>query len=170
MQQRTCTTQCAGGSPRRTCGSWRITSCFPAGTPVATPDGERPIETLRAGDRAYAVDPVTGALIETVVAGSHRRAGQALLSAVLADGRAIRATKEHPFWDPDAREYRPLGRWVAGQRMLARAGPGAPFAPVRLLRLEPVAGEYEVFNVSIAHPNHNFVAGGVLVHNKFICY
>lgn len=36
----------------------RPKSCFPAGTPVATSEGLRPIETIRAGDRVWAYDLV----------------------------------------------------------------------------------------------------------------
>lgn len=34
--------------------------CFPAGTEVATPRGERPIQALRAGERVLAENPKTG--------------------------------------------------------------------------------------------------------------
>jgi hypothetical protein len=37
-----------------------IRLCFPAGTPVLTPDGPVPIERIKAGDRVVSRDPVTG--------------------------------------------------------------------------------------------------------------
>lgn len=169
MTKAYCTCTCPGGRESCGCGTPRVFSCFPAGTRIETPDGPKAIETLRPGDRAFAVDPASGELIVTRVAANSRASGKKLLSAVLADGREVRATEEHPFWDPDAGEYRPLGKWRPGQRMLARSAPGAPFAPVALVRLEEAPGEHEVFNLTIEHANHNYVAEGFVVHNKFIC-
>ncbi|RPH68174.1 MAG: hypothetical protein EHM78_19765 [Myxococcaceae bacterium] len=37
-----------------------IRLCFPAGTPVLTPDGPVPIERIKAGDRVISRDPITG--------------------------------------------------------------------------------------------------------------
>lgn len=169
MTKAYCTCTCPGGRESCSCGTPRVFSCFPAGTKIETPDGARAIEILRPGDRAFAVDPASGALIETRVAANSRASGHKLLAATLADGRTIRATEEHPFWDADAGEYRPLGKWKPGQRMLARPSPGAPFAPAAVARVEEAPGEHEVFNVTIEHPNHNYIADGFLVHNKFIC-
>ncbi|MCX5788451.1 MAG: Hint domain-containing protein [Elusimicrobia bacterium] len=162
---RTC--NCAGG--QTACSTCRMVSCFPAGTKIAAPDGERPIEALRPGDPVFAVEPVSGRLLATVVAANSRRGGQTLIQAFVSDGGSVQATAEHPFWDPDAREFRPLGQWKPGQRMLRRASPGAPLAPVTLLRIEPVAGEHEVFNLSVEDARRDFVADGFLVHNKALC-
>jgi hypothetical protein len=42
-------------------------TCFTAGTLIRTPDGDRPIETLRAGDKVWCYDQTTGTqTLETV--------------------------------------------------------------------------------------------------------
>ncbi|HEU5058613.1 MAG TPA: Hint domain-containing protein, partial [Kofleriaceae bacterium] len=38
-------------------------SCFAAGTPVATPGGEVPIETLETGDPVLSLDRASGAVV-----------------------------------------------------------------------------------------------------------
>lgn len=163
----TCNIVCPGGG--ESCGAGRITSCFPAGTRIETPAGLRAIESLRVGDPIFAVDPRTGELLSSTVDGTRRSTSERLLAATLSDGRTIRATREHPFWDPDAGEYRPLGSWRAGQRMLGRPSPGAAFSAATVDSLVEEPGEREVFNVSIEHPNRNYAADGFVVHNKFIC-
>lgn len=163
----TCDIVCPGGG--ESCGAGRITSCFPAGTRIETPAGPRAIESLGVGEPVFAVDPRTGELLSSTVAGKRRSTGERLLTATLSDGRKLRATREHPFWDPDAGEYRPLGSWRAGQRMLGRRRTDAAFSAATVDSLVEEPGEHEVFNVSIDHPNHNYVADGFVVHNKFIC-
>ena len=44
--------------------------CFPAGTPVLTPNGLIPIEKIRAGDRVISRDPVTGLQASRTVLGT----------------------------------------------------------------------------------------------------
>ena len=41
-----------------------LPKCFSAGTDVETPDGERNIETIKAGDTVYAYDFETGQVVE----------------------------------------------------------------------------------------------------------
>ena len=65
--------------------------CFVAGTPVATPDGERPIEALRPGDQVWThAGPRSGKT--TMV----RPTRGSVVAVVTAHGRAI-ATADHPY-------------------------------------------------------------------------
>lgn len=65
--------------------------CFKAGTPIATPDGDRPIESLKVGDFVYTHDGV-----DRVVATGFRD-GVALIELTLSDGSTIVCTPDHPF-------------------------------------------------------------------------
>lgn len=73
-------------------------SCFVAGTPLLTPDGEKVIEQFRPGDLVlsrseYDVDgPLEAKVVEEVFV----RAGLVLMLVV--NGRVIRTTAEHPFY------------------------------------------------------------------------
>ena len=73
--------------------------CFTAGMPLLTPEGSRPIETLRPGDLALARPddagpdgPVEAKPVER----TFERVGQVLHLHVL--GQVVRTTAEHPFW------------------------------------------------------------------------
>jgi hypothetical protein len=62
-------------------------ACFPAGTKISTPEGEKDIETLKAGEQVLSFDPTTGKMVVNEVG-----------ELITASGRQIRATAEHPFW------------------------------------------------------------------------
>ena len=72
-------------------------SCFPAGTPVWTETGARPIESLAAGDRVLSQDVETGELTYKIVLGTTMRPPSPLI-AIRVDGSNLRATRGHPFW------------------------------------------------------------------------
>ena len=86
--------------------------CFAEGTPVLTPDGEKPIEELAAGDYVLARDErnVEGELQPKLV--EKRLHGHADIVELHVGGRVIRTTDAHPFfvqgrgWTP-AIELRP---------------------------------------------------------------
>ena len=90
--------------------------CFPAGTAIATPDGDRPIETLAAGSRRAVVVRRTAARrCAARVLDVKRRRAHELLELTLADGRTLRVSANHPLFVP-ARDD-----WVRGRRAAARA-------------------------------------------------
>jgi hypothetical protein len=68
--------------------------CLPAGTPVATPDGCRPIEELRVGDHVWGIDHDSGMMVETTV--KHTFSRRTAESLVEVNGAQM--TPEHPVW------------------------------------------------------------------------
>ncbi len=72
--------------------------CFAAGTPVLTPDGEKPIEKLQQGDIVLARDEhnVEGELQPKVIEKTLN--GHADLLELFVDGKVIRVTNAHPFF------------------------------------------------------------------------
>ena len=70
--------------------------CIAEGTPIFTPDGMRPIETIRSGDEVYARDPQTGHLTRATVEEAHSNGVQPVYK-VQTRGRSIRATGNHPI-------------------------------------------------------------------------
>ena len=122
-----------------------LKNCFPAGTPVATSDGLRPIESIRAGDRVWAFDHVAGKwVLKDVLANFVHDDYHADLVHVTVGGDTIQGTMLHPFWvisgkDLDERTIRSHleqppegsqipGRWVdatdlkIGDQLLLRDG------------------------------------------------
>ena len=89
-----------------------VDECFVAGTLVSTPQGKRPIEQLRAGDKVLTSDGV--ARIKRLV----RNTAEHLVEVKLGNGKTIRCTPEHPF-------FTDVG-WVcaknlAGRRLISNA-------------------------------------------------
>lgn len=77
-------------------------SCFGAGTPVATPEGERPIETIAVGDLVLARDPETGATephrVAQVIITNDREVLDLGLEHADGSVEVLVVTPEHPFF------------------------------------------------------------------------
>jgi DNA modification methylase len=88
---------------------WSHEPCQPAGTMVAVPGGEVPIERLRDGDRVVSFDTYSGALKglrDGVPVRTTSRQYDGLIYSVSAGGRTTRATDNHEFsvrFRPDAK-------------------------------------------------------------------
>ena len=74
-----------------------VFACFPAGTPVATKDGLRPIEEIEMGDWVYAYNEKTGETKLRQVLGTVQREVDAIVEISLGEEK-IRTTPEHPFY------------------------------------------------------------------------
>jgi hypothetical protein len=133
------------------------TACFAAGTPVATVDGPRAIESIQVGDRVLAQDSSSGLLSFRPVVAVHRNRPTATLRIAL-DGEAVVATGIHRFWKAGkgwtmARDLKPDDRLrVVGGTAEVRS-------------IQPDA-EQPVFNLDVADDRDFFVGGkGLLVHD-----
>ncbi|MBL8923324.1 MAG: hypothetical protein JNJ54_31015 [Myxococcaceae bacterium] len=138
--------------------------CVARGSRVKTPAGHRPIEELEVGDELIVADPETGLTAVgrlEAVKQSTRECGTLRFS-----GRALSVTSDHPLYDPRARGFFPAGDWLLGRRshLLEISDSGASI--VRVEASEAFSRLDEVFDLTVAHEWHTFVAEGVLVHNK----
>src|SRR5690606_37150229 len=70
--------------------------CFVAGTLIRTPDGERPIEEIRVGDKVWAHDVETGADELQLVVETFVRTTPELFHLTI-NGATVFTTPEHPF-------------------------------------------------------------------------
>jgi hypothetical protein len=174
--------------------------CFTAGTPVLTPAGPRPIESIRPGDVVYSVDEASRKLVaQKVKDGPFPHSGENVYELALADGTRLHVTSHHLFFDPKSGQYKPVKELSIGESVLAFDAPSAgerlalpalgrsaaradlfspaeaPLpadavsGPARLvqvvgLRLLPI-GQARVYDLLMDGPHHNYLAGGVLVHN-----
>ncbi|MCX5685390.1 MAG: TIM44-like domain-containing protein [Planctomycetota bacterium] len=135
--------------------------CFPAGTPVETPQGETAIEKLAPGDCVLAVDRL-GRTRTVTVRGTY--AARSRILVVETERGTLRTTPEQPLAMADG-TFRTAGDLAEGAPAALWAwtdGRAAP-ATVRLCRLTDE--EVPVFNLQVDGP-HTFIAGGVVVHNK----
>jgi hypothetical protein len=72
--------------------------CFAAGTKLWTPEGYRAIEDIKAGERVYSRDQWDegGEIVAKIVEEVFER--YSVVWDIVADGRTIRTTGEHPFF------------------------------------------------------------------------
>jgi tetratricopeptide (TPR) repeat protein len=138
---------------------YSLTTCFAAGTPVRTIDGDRPIEKVRPGDLVLSQDVATGQLDFCPVVMVHHNAPNQTLRVTLSDDEILLASIYHRFWRTgigwaQARELKPGD-------VLRTLG-----NTVRVISVEP--GEIEpLYNLDVAH-NRSFFVGntGALVHDN----
>ncbi len=159
-------------------------SCFPAGTPVQTPEGSRAIETIKAGEQVWSYDLMASRWRPCRVLQTFRRDYEGHSTLVTVAGETIESTLRHPYWvrcSGEALAERPRreglpsvpegattsGRWVdagdlhVGDELLLRDG---RIAAVEAVRSEPYHAE--VYNIAVAELQCYAVGhSGVLVHN-----
>ena len=137
------------------------TSCFVAGTPVLTEDGDKPIEDVTVGDYVWAWDEATGTtelkqVVETYVNETSE------LMHIFVNGEEIVATPTHPF-------YCPVKGWTDAAHL--RAGDilvlvNGEYVVVEKIQHELLENPVKVYNFQVQDYHTYYVAeSGVLVHN-----
>lgn len=141
-------------------------TCFIPGTPIRTPLGSKPIDSLRQGDfiMARAEEEPDGDISPRMVEAVFKLAGPVL--EIRAGGQVIGTTGEHPFYVQDegwrrARELKP-GDVLAGER-----GAGVPVESVI-----DTGRISDVYNIRVADFRTYFVGDvdwgfSVWVHNTY---
>ena len=99
--------------------------CFAAGTLVETPDGPRPIEELRPGDRVLSIDPDTDEVIAAEVSGARTHAAQHVVRVQIGDSEVF-ATQDHRF-QVEARGWVPANALAPGDTL---QGADLPYASI----------------------------------------
>jgi RHS repeat-associated protein len=137
------------------------TSCFVAGTPVLTEEGDKPIEDVTVGDYVWAWDEATGTtelkqVVETYVNETSE------LMHIFVNGEEIVATPTHPF-------YCPVKGWTDAAHL--RAGDilvlvNGEYVVVEKIQHELLENPVKVYNFQVQDYHTYYVAeSGVLVHN-----
>lgn len=157
--------------------------CFPAGTLVSTEHGQRPIETIRAGERVWAMDLKDGEWKLRHVMETFERVNDGELLSIHVGNDTIYVTPGHPFWvvqgqDLESRPWpehakEPLsktaiaGRWVdagdlqVGDLLHLRNGNVKEIQEILLV--EDTASVYNFLVEELAC--YSVGSGAILVHN-----
>lgn len=139
-------------------------SCIARGARVRTPGGTKAIEDLRVGDEVICVDPNTGVHVTTRI--THVRSANRECVSLKFEDRELVCTRDHPIYSPEDGTWAPAGDWALGRRTLLAVSTGTGLVHMKVHSRRIDASIHEVFDLTVAHALHNFVADGVLVHNK----
>jgi RHS repeat-associated protein len=133
--------------------------CFPAGTEVATADGQKLIEQIREGDLVWAQDDRTGEVSLKPVQRLFVNVATALV--VLQCGtNTLEATSEHPLWVVDE-GWKAAGQVQIGDALWSRTG-----ERVTVTAIGHKQGQFTVYNFEVGDFHSYFVgADEVLGHN-----
>lgn len=138
--------------------------CVAATMKVRTPRGEVPAGALAVGDCVTSIDLETGvAVVGTIV--QIRRARRECLALRWPGGMLV-CTPDHPLYSPARGTYRPASDWVTGDASTLLACHGEAVDVVAVEAATPFAGVQEVVDLTLEGEPRNFVANGVVVHNK----
>jgi hypothetical protein len=124
--------------------------CFPAGTIVQTPTGNRLIETLTEGDIVFAYDLKSQSRVECPITATHQNWTQNIVS-VGTDSGELSATRNHPYWVESEASWLPASRLKEGMKLRLINGTLAIVNSVNIL-----AAEESTYNFEVDH-QHNFL-------------
>ena len=137
-------------------------ACFVAGTPVLTSDGYTTIENVKAGDKVWAKNELTGEkslkeVVRTFVNETHE------LVHVYVNGEEIVATPEHPFY-VTTKGWVGAGELQPGDILSLQSG---GIATVGAIWIELLDVPTKVYNFEV-EDFHTYYVGGdaILVHNS----
>ncbi len=135
--------------------------CFAAGTPVATPGGDRAIEDLQPGDALLAFDPKTGEILSTRVTEVRSIPDVMVGTLTFSDGTQLTATGNHPLLDATIGAFLPAGTLTLETRTWRLGGTG--LKPTHLVS-SVWKRRRRVYSISVGTP-HTYFAAGIPVHN-----
>jgi hypothetical protein len=136
--------------------------CFPAGTPIETPDGPKPVEAVRLGDTITTIGP-DGAAGKGKVAAIFVTTNR-LIDVHTEGGKTLVTTETQPLsLDGNGGGLRAAGQLKAGDRIQTWEGGGRRAAVVR--SVAPAGREARVYNLVLGDPVL-FVANGFLARSK----
>src|SRR5262249_8727348 len=119
--------------------------CFAVGTPVLTPQGSKPIESLMPGDEVWAWNFTQECAVARRVAQIHR--GRAPRWVDIRNGRAgVRATTAHRFFSQSCQAWLDAESLRPGMRLLTL---DASDDALQSTQTSEISWDEETFNLSI---------------------
>jgi prepilin-type N-terminal cleavage/methylation domain-containing protein len=136
-------------------------ACFPAGTMIRTPMGDRRIEQLKPDDEVIGIVDETNAVPVKIRKFLTKRSQ---ILVIETEKGSLRTTRDHPLWMGEdifvqAGELKPGDRVMMWQDDVAQ--------PVTVFSTRYEDGDDMVFNIEVEEP-HTFIADGFVVHNKAV--
>jgi hypothetical protein len=139
----------------------RIFNCFVAGTPIATPSGEKRIEDIQIGDTVVTFDHDTDSEVLAAVSNTIVSDAEELFRIDVGDV-SLQVTGEHPFWVEGLQDYVPVRDLSVGDVVKLLGGDSGTVRDIQQFQ-----SSQPVYNITV-DGQHNYFAAGVLVHNKSV--
>ncbi|MGY2170243.1 Hint domain-containing protein [Pseudomonas gingeri] len=148
--------------------------CFAAGTMVATPSGDRAIDSLKVGDIVWSKPDKGGKPFAAAILATHYRNDQPIyrlkLENIRADGLAeaetLLVTPSHPFYVPERRDFIPAIELKPGDLLQSLSDGEGENASTRVTSLELFLPVGETYSLTV-DIGHTFYVGKLKtwVHN-----
>jgi hypothetical protein len=150
-------------------GKFTEATCFTAGTPIKTLNGDKPIEEIKLGDLVLSYNLEAGELEYKQVVRTFIRESENLYDLFIqGEDKALRVTAHHPFFArPGCPSIETEGQWIHVDELHSGLDVLRPDGEwVRVVKLQRVKGKFTVYNFEVAD-NHDYFVGkyGILVHN-----
>ncbi|AAY90835.1 filamentous hemagglutinin family protein, intein-containing [Pseudomonas protegens Pf-5] len=153
--------------------------CFAAGTMVATPKGERAIETLKIGDVVWSKPEQGGEPFAAAITATHVRTDQPIYRLGLrkdsvdgvASSETLEVTPGHPFYVPARKGFVPLIELQPGDRLQSLGDGAGESSSITVGSVELLQPQGRTYNLTV-DIGHTFYVGklGTWVHNVGPCY
>ncbi len=131
--------------------------CFPKGTTVKTPDGDKKIEEIKKGDWVLSFNGKT--IVKSKVVEIHRTFDKILI--IETESQTLKTTPSHPLLTEDGFKS---AEDINENQKIAFYDNGA----IKYTRIKKITSTEKlsmVYNLSVSYPN-TFIADGFIVHNK----
>lgn len=143
--------------PSRTSRSGGGGGCVPSGTPVETASGPVAVENLRAGDQVLVLQP------DSDPQWALARVSQVHTSR---EPECFRLNRKSLF-TPDHLLYTSGGEWVQAGAVTVGVSLAAMGANEMVVtHVDSIRGYFHVYDLTIDHPSHTYMANGLVCHNK----
>ena len=130
-------------------------NCVPSNTPILTPDGPVPIENIREGSLICSKND-NGLIITTRVVKVHYSRSP----------KSIRINNKYSF-TPKQPLYKSTGELICVDELSEDMWIlDWKSNPIQIHDLESINTYIDVFSITTNHPSHNYVAYGLVCHNK----
>lgn len=139
--------------------------CVSGDTPILTPSGNIPAEKLNIGNEIFSYDLTRNILIPAKIADIRRGYDRCIRFGIYSGAR-LRVTVDHLIFSPETGNYERALKWQSAELSIFYAiGEGMPKTPI-VTPLGIDLKKVEVFDITVDSPFGNFIANGILMHNK----
>lgn len=140
-------------------------SCVVLGTMIWTPQGETKVEELKVGDWVFSYDLVQQEVVPARIV-RIRSAFEDCVEFRSNTGIHLGATLSHQIYSPQTGKYEEAAKWSSDElREFGLVLSDNSFAIRNSFEVVPIGRRY-VFDITVESPFANFIANGILVHNK----